>query len=148
MATSYTTSNQLGTLLRCHEVTKLVGLSRSTIYVLVKDGKFPSPIQVGPRAVRWLASEVDAWIDSRVLISRPLLISASCAAPGTVHTHQPSTQQNHSSHPALKRHSQVVKAQQGLTTLTEVWSRIAPGWVSSGLAQACDATRLSWQEAR
>ena len=148
MATSYTTPNQLGTLLRCHEVTKLVGLSRSTLYVLVKDGKFPSPIQVGPRAVRWLASEVDAWIDSRVLISRPLLISASCAAPDVVHTHLASNQWNHTSHPASKRQSQVVKAQQGLTRLTEVWSRIASESASSRLAHACDATRLSWQGAR
>lgn len=148
MATSYTNPNQLGTLLRCHEVTKLVGLSRSTVYVLMKNGTFPRSIQLAPRAVRWLASEVDAWIESRILISRPLLILASSAAPDVVHTHLAANQQNHISQPASKCHSQVVKAQQGLTRLTEVWSRIAPGWVSSGLAQACDATRLSWQGAR
>lgn len=148
MATSYTTPNQLGTLLRCREVTNLVGLSRSTIYVLVKDGSFPSPIQVGRRAVRWLASEVDAWIDSRILITRPLVMSASCTALDAVNTQPLPNQLNHISHPASKCPSQVVKANQGLTALTEVrsWTALAPA--SSPRLQARDAGRSSRQEAR
>jgi hypothetical protein len=76
------------------------------------------------------------------------VISASSATPGTVHIHQASNQQNHSSHPASKCKSQVVKAHQGLTSLTEVWSRVAPGPASSRLAHACDASGLSGQVAR
>lgn len=136
MATSYTPTPQFVILLRCRDVVNLVGLSRSTLYVLVKDGTFPSPIQVGPRAVRWLASEVNAWIDSRILITRPPVISASGVAPDVVHTH-----------PASKCPSQIVKANQGLTTLTEVWSRSAPTPASIHLTQARDETRLSGQGA-
>ncbi|MCY3802920.1 MAG: AlpA family phage regulatory protein [Gammaproteobacteria bacterium] len=37
-------------------------IGRSTIYRLMRAGKFPNPVQVGPRAVRWLESEINAWV--------------------------------------------------------------------------------------
>lgn len=51
-------------LLRRQEVERLTGLSRSAIYRLKAEGKFPTPLQVGPNAVRWLTSEIVAWRDS------------------------------------------------------------------------------------
>ncbi len=61
------------------EVETLVGLKRSAIYDRLDptsprfDSTFPKPIPVGgspakPTAVRWLAAEVDAWIQSRVAL--------------------------------------------------------------------------------
>jgi prophage regulatory protein len=48
-------------ILRLPGVKAATGLSRSTIYNLVGAGAFPRPVQLGPRAVGWLESEVDAW---------------------------------------------------------------------------------------
>ena len=47
------------------EVQARCGIARSTIYRLMRVNKFPLPIRVGPRAVRWLASEIRDWIESR-----------------------------------------------------------------------------------
>lgn len=52
-------------VLRCREVEKLTGLSRSTIYDMVKKGLFPPPVRLGSRAVGWRLSEVEDWIASR-----------------------------------------------------------------------------------
>lgn len=40
-------------------------LSTSSIYRFMRDGMFPEPIRVGRRAVRWHASEIDAWLAAR-----------------------------------------------------------------------------------
>jgi prophage regulatory protein len=40
--------------------------SRSAIYKDMTDGRFPKQIQLGSRAVGWLASDIQAWIDERV----------------------------------------------------------------------------------
>lgn len=53
-------------ILRLPTVIVRTGLSRSSIYLAVKNGSFPSSIQLGPRAVGWLESDIDAWIKSRV----------------------------------------------------------------------------------
>lgn len=42
-------------------VEKLTGLSKTTIYRLVKLGKFPRPLSIGTGSVRWRQSEVIAW---------------------------------------------------------------------------------------
>jgi prophage regulatory protein len=52
-------------LLRRPEVSRRTGLSRTTIYRLVRAGEFPAPRQISLRAVAWVESEVDAWVDSR-----------------------------------------------------------------------------------
>jgi prophage regulatory protein len=53
-------------LLRLEDVRGRVPYSRSTIYQLIAQGKFPKPISIGERAVAWLESDIDAWIDSRI----------------------------------------------------------------------------------
>ncbi|CAG1004273.1 hypothetical protein MTYP_03155 [Methylophilaceae bacterium] len=45
-------------------VEKMTGLSRATIYRLIKSGKFPPPRSIGTGAVRWKLSEVIAWQQS------------------------------------------------------------------------------------
>ena len=52
-------------LLRREEVQERVGLTRTTIYRLMREGAFPVPIRIGPRAVRWPASELEQWLASR-----------------------------------------------------------------------------------
>lgn len=52
-------------LLRLPEVKKATGLGRSSIYAMEKSGTFPQRVSIGPRAVAWRASEVDAWIATR-----------------------------------------------------------------------------------
>lgn len=52
-------------LLRRREVEKITGMSRSSIYRLMNEGEFPRPVRVGPAAVRWKASYIMAWIESR-----------------------------------------------------------------------------------
>lgn len=58
------------TLLRLPAVKERTGKSRSTIYAEIKDGRFPSQIQIGPRSVGWLESEIDEWIQDRINKSR------------------------------------------------------------------------------
>ena len=53
-------------LLRCRDVEKRTGLSRSTIWRLEHSGAFPKRVQVSANAVAWLEDEVVAWIRSRV----------------------------------------------------------------------------------
>lgn len=45
-------------------VEKLSGLSRATIYRLIKAGKFPRPLSIGTGSVRWRQSDVIAWQQS------------------------------------------------------------------------------------
>ena len=53
-------------LLRLADVRNRVPYSRSTIYQLITQGKFPKPISIGARAVAWLESDIDAWIAARI----------------------------------------------------------------------------------
>ena len=57
-------------ILRRPEVEARTGLSRSTIYLKVAQGSFPKPVSLGPRAVGWVAAEIDAWLEKQVAISR------------------------------------------------------------------------------
>ena len=53
-------------LLTLKEVKHKTGLGSTTVYKLVKRGEFPRQVQVGPRSVRWLQTEIDQWISRRV----------------------------------------------------------------------------------
>ena len=52
--------------LRISEVEALTGLSRTTIYDWSADGRFPRPVRLSGRAVRWVESEVLEWMDERI----------------------------------------------------------------------------------
>ena len=58
-------------LLRRAEVEEWTKLSRSSIYAKTNprdrgyDAGFPVPVRIGSTSVRWVASEIEAWIDSR-----------------------------------------------------------------------------------
>lgn len=57
-------------ILRLPQVKIRVGLSRSSIYAAIAQGRFPPSIQLGPRAVGWLESEVDDWLQKQVESTR------------------------------------------------------------------------------
>lgn len=50
---------------RRSEVQNRVGLSKSTLYSRISAGTFPKPVTLGS-SVRWVESEVEAWISERV----------------------------------------------------------------------------------
>ena len=56
--------------LRLPEVIARTGLSRSTIYVRLEQGRFPRPVSLGGRAVGWIEAEVEEWIRERIAESR------------------------------------------------------------------------------
>ena len=47
------------------EVSKLIGLSVSTINRLVKKGDFPSKVKISPRRMVLMKKEIEEWINSR-----------------------------------------------------------------------------------
>ena len=51
-------------LLTRAEVEHRTGLGRSALYRAMREGRFPEPMRVGPKSVRWLLSEVIQWISS------------------------------------------------------------------------------------
>jgi prophage regulatory protein len=52
--------------LRMPSVVRRTGLGRSTIYRLVAERKFPSPVKLAARAVAWRRSDLDRWSESRL----------------------------------------------------------------------------------
>jgi prophage regulatory protein len=58
-------SSQFLSLSRLPQVQARVKLSRSAIYSLAKQRKFPAPITLG-RSAAWVDSEIDDWIRSRM----------------------------------------------------------------------------------
>lgn len=58
------------TVLRLPAVKARTGLSRSTIYLRISEGRFPKPIALGGRAVGWLENEIDDWLNRQVEASR------------------------------------------------------------------------------
>lgn len=64
------------TILRLKQLQARIGLSRSTIYDKINtksprhDPAFPRQVSLGPDAVGWVESEVDAWLESRIAASR------------------------------------------------------------------------------
>jgi len=57
-------------ILRLPAVKTRTGLSRSTIYLRVAEGRFPKPISLGARAVGWVDAEVEAWLAGQIELSR------------------------------------------------------------------------------
>lgn len=58
------------TILRLPEVKSRTGLSRSTIYLRISEGKFPQPVSLGDRAVGWVEAEIDDWLERQIECSR------------------------------------------------------------------------------
>ncbi|MCY4502827.1 MAG: AlpA family phage regulatory protein [Alphaproteobacteria bacterium] len=50
-------------LLPVTEVCRRCGISRPTVYRLIKSGKLPKPVYVAARAPRWRSDEIQEFID-------------------------------------------------------------------------------------
>jgi prophage regulatory protein len=54
-------------LLRLDYVIELTGMSKSKIYRLIAEGRFPKPIHpAGSRISAWVAGEVDEWLTEQI----------------------------------------------------------------------------------
>lgn len=54
------------TLMRFADACGATGLSRSAIYRLIRDEKFPAPVRLTANVVVWPSDEIQAWIDARI----------------------------------------------------------------------------------
>ena len=52
-------------LLTLRDVTAATALSRSAVYAMMAESRFPKPIRIGNRDVRWVEQEVRDFIASR-----------------------------------------------------------------------------------
>ena len=59
------TNSENRPFLTIKEVSKLIGLSVSTINRLVKKGDFPSKVKISPRRMVFMKKEIEEWINSR-----------------------------------------------------------------------------------
>ncbi len=48
--------------LKLPEVSRRVGLGKTMIYAMMKDGRFPKPYKPSPFTSRWSEREIVAWI--------------------------------------------------------------------------------------
>lgn len=55
---------------RLKDVINTTGLSRSSIYLLMRDDKFPRNILLGARSVGWTQLSIEQWIESRISASQ------------------------------------------------------------------------------
>ena len=63
MMISDSTREPIRRILRRPAVTAATGIPPSTLYRLIRDGRFPRPIPLGSRSVGWLQREVDDWLE-------------------------------------------------------------------------------------
>lgn len=55
-------------IIRMKELTSILGLSRSTIYRLIQEGKFPKQIHLSIRTAGWRLSVINEWISQKETI--------------------------------------------------------------------------------
>ena len=56
-------------LLRMPTVMRLTGLARSTIYKMIAEQKFPTPVRIGTRAVAWRHTDLERWSAARPAVT-------------------------------------------------------------------------------
>jgi prophage regulatory protein len=57
-------------MIRLPTVIEQTGLSRSSIYLRMKNNKFPQSISLGDRAIAWLEEDINQWIEDRIIESK------------------------------------------------------------------------------
>ncbi len=51
-------------IIRRPEVETKTGLSRSSIYQMMAEERFPKTVRIGKRAVGWRESDISEWLDN------------------------------------------------------------------------------------
>ena len=54
-------------ILRLPAVITMLGVSKPTIYLWIKRGRFPAPLKIGQKASGWLLSDIESWIAERAI---------------------------------------------------------------------------------
>jgi prophage regulatory protein len=57
---------QLQLFIRLPEVRQKVGMSKSHIYDLITQDKFPKPVKVSSRISCWVTAEVEQWVQEQI----------------------------------------------------------------------------------
>ena len=57
-------------IIRLPVVKDKTGLSRSSIYLRMSKGDFPQSISLGDRAIGWLETDVEQWLEEKISASR------------------------------------------------------------------------------
>lgn len=57
-------------LIRLSVVQRRTGYSKAWIYRLMSQGKFPPSVKIGTRAIAFVESEIDDWVNQRIAESR------------------------------------------------------------------------------
>ncbi|EMH4927459.1 MULTISPECIES: helix-turn-helix transcriptional regulator [Serratia] len=57
-------------LIRLPDVQRRTGYSKAWIYRLMSQGKFPASVKIGTRAIAFVESEIDDWVNQRIAESR------------------------------------------------------------------------------
>lgn len=52
--------------LRLKQVAKKTGLGKSTIWLWVKENKFPQPIKLSPRVTVWEKDKIKEWVEEKM----------------------------------------------------------------------------------
>ncbi|MFO1219858.1 MAG: AlpA family phage regulatory protein [Burkholderiaceae bacterium] len=60
---------QTALFVRMSVVIQMTGLGRSTIYRLMAENKFPSPVRLATRAVAWRRVDLERWSEARQSIT-------------------------------------------------------------------------------
>lgn len=58
--------SDLKKFMRLPAVMEATGRGRSAIYADIKHGRFPAPINIGPRAVAWDAAAIEQWQQKQI----------------------------------------------------------------------------------
>ena len=54
-----------GRLMRLPEVLDITGVSKSSLYEMIRQARFPAPVGISVRAVGWRSEDVDVWLKAR-----------------------------------------------------------------------------------
>jgi len=78
-ATAAPADVQPAVFVRMATVVRITGLGRSTIYRLMAEDKFPSPVRLSKRAIGWRRIDLEHWGAGRPTISATTRASATDA---------------------------------------------------------------------
>ncbi|WP_108062607.1 helix-turn-helix transcriptional regulator [Poseidonibacter lekithochrous] len=57
----------MNNFLRITDVMKKTGIAKSTIWLWVKEDKFPKPIKLSPRITVWEEEKINEWKNNKML---------------------------------------------------------------------------------
>ncbi|WP_114327320.1 AlpA family transcriptional regulator [Candidatus Colwellia aromaticivorans] len=57
-------------IIRLPAVKEKTGLSRSSIYLRMTKNDFPKSISLGDRAIGWLESDIEQWLEDKIAASK------------------------------------------------------------------------------